>query len=81
MTCILQTVDVRFTRVVDLGRNQNNYLTKNAFLTMSGGAEQFVDVVQGESGHVTARALEQRARDTCSRTALEELRHRWQTHI
>ena len=30
---------------------------------MSGGAEQFVDVVQGEGGHVTARALEQRAID------------------
>ena len=30
---------------------------------MSGGAEQFVDVVYGEGGHVTARTLEQRARD------------------
>ena len=49
--------------VVGLGSNQNNYSTKNALLTMSGGAEQFVDVVYGEGGHVTARTLEQRARD------------------
>ena len=47
-------------------------------LTVSRGAEQFVDVVQGERGLVTARALEQREGEV-SRAMLAKLPHRWQT--
>ena len=57
MTCLLQTVDVISAAIKIIIQ------PKNALLTMSGGAEQFVDVVDGEGGLVTARALEHRTRE------------------